>query len=181
MKHEEAERMLFEETQGIKEWKIAFNIVFYLSTAILVIMTLLLVLPDLNVMGFSVLRVVTASMEPELPRDSLILIRQDEANNLEIGQIATYMDEEDGFLRTLRILYIEKDDDGNNVVFKFGADAVPNQTYQVVSSDNIVGRVVFVSYAIGQTLLFLHSRFLLLIFTTISLLVVKLYVSWRSR
>lgn len=181
MKHEKAERTLFEETQGIKEWKIAFNIIFYLSTATLVIMTLLIVLPDLNVMGFSVLRVVTASMEPELPQDSLILIRQNETDNLEIGQIATYMDEEDGLLRTLRILDIEKDDNGNNVVFKFGADAVPNQIYQVVSSDNIVGRVIFVSYAIGQALLLLHSRFLLIIFTTISLLIVKLYISWKSR
>lgn len=137
-------------------------------------MIILIFAQNLNIMGFSTFRVVSVSMEPELPLNSLILTRQDEPNNLEVGQIATYMDEEGG-MRTLRISNIKTDNNGNNVGFVFRGDADPRQNDYVVS-ENIIGRVVFVSYAIGQTLWFFHARFLLIVTTTISLLIIKLHI-----
>ena len=168
-------------------WKMAFvmgiNSLFYLCFTGAFVMILLLgaqnVLGGLHsVMGFSALRVVSASMEPEIPVNSLVVIRQDDPNNLKIGQIATYL-RDDGFLITHRILHIEEDDGGNKTGFILKGDANPRPSEQIVSSENIMGRVVFISNAIGQMLLFLETRFMVIFVLTIFLLTV-LYVGKRK-
>jgi len=123
-----------------------------------------------NLMGFSVLRVVTPSMEPELPVNSLIIIRQEDPNNLEVDQIATYL-RPNGELVTHRIAYIEEDADGNNSGFILRGDANQILTYQVVPSEDVLGRVVFSSYGIGRILVFFGNILLITVIVTIVLLV----------
>ena len=107
-------------------------------------------------MGFSVLRVITPSMVPELPVNSLIIIRQTDPQNLEVGQIATYL-REDGVSVTHRIYRIERDDDGYPSGFVLRGDANQTLNHQVVPNEAILGRVVFSSYGIGNILIFFEN------------------------
>jgi len=178
------DNMLLEKPRKFMVWKMIFaiiiNILFKLFSTIIVVIIVPMILLDgvhnSEIVGFSILRIVTASMEPELPLNSLIVVRHDDPNNLEVRQIATYM-REDGALSTLRIYQIEKDDDGNNVGFIFKSDANHHLDNQIVSSENIVGRVVLISYTIEQILMFFHARILSMIVITIFLLIVKLCIA----
>jgi len=168
-------------------WKLAFTMIvnsllYLFITGAFAIMLLLFaqnILAESNVMGISALRVASASMEPEIPINSLILVRQDNPNNLEVGQIATYL-RGDGLLITHRIFYIEQDNNGNKTGFILKGDANIAQSEEIVPSENIIGRVVFASHIIGQLLMFFEARFMLIIAITIFLLVV-LYLIKRKK
>ena len=161
-------------------WRTAFtimlNTVFYLFSAIALIIILSSGIQSEsneeapNVMGFSVLRVVTGSMEPTLEINTVILIREVEPNNLQIGDIATYL-RDDGLLITHRVYSIETDDFGNNIAFRLKGDA-NSAAGGLIPSEDIVGHVIFYSYAIGNMLMFFEIHFMSTIGVTIILLIV---------
>jgi len=131
-----------------------------------------------HLMGFSVLRVVTPSMVPELPVGSLIIIRQTDPQDLEVGQIATYLREDgDSVTVTHRIYRIERDDNGNPDGFILRGDANQTLSHQVVPNEAILGRVVFSSYGIGRILLFFENMLITTIGTIF--LLILLYVGKR--
>ena len=166
----------------IAVWKLAFtigiNVLFYLFFAMSLVIILLSGVQGesgepRSVMGFSALRVVSESMEPNLPMNSLIIIRQGNPNDLERGQIATYL--RDGNLITHRIHRVERDNQGNSTGFILRGDANFYLSNRVVPSENIVGHVVFSSYAIGRLLVFFGTNFVLMLTITVSLLII-LYI-----
>jgi len=181
-----AEKYRRKTKYHIAVWKLAFtmgiNTLFYLFFTASILIILLSGVQNTSgdsyrVMGFSALRVASASMEPRLPVNSLIVVRQKDPNDLKIGQIATYL-REDGALITHRIYNVEKDDHGNNIGFTLRGDANSHLNNQIVSSENIVGQLVFDSYGIGRMLLFFETRFILMFVITIFLLTL-LYIGKR--
>ena len=185
-KKEDIEEYRRKTKYHIAVWRLAFtlgiNTLFYLFFTVALIIILLFGVQNIlgdssHIMGFSALRIASGSMEPELPVNSLIVIRQDDPNNFKAGQVATYL-REDGLSITHRIYHLEKDEYGNNVGFILRGDANLRPNNQIVPSENMLGRVVFSSYVIGRILLFFETRFMLVIVITLTLLIV-LYIGKR--
>ena len=104
-----------------------------------------------QVMGFSILRVLTGSMDPEIPENSMLLVRKTDPETLKAGDVISFYSPDpllDGALNTHRILRVERE--GNRLQFITKGDANPAEDQQSVDAGSVVGKVVFVSTAIGK-------------------------------
>ena len=86
----------------------------------------------LPILGFRLLKVASGSMEPTLPINSLILVK--ESNNYQENDIVTYKDEY-GYT-THRIIEIKQ----YSIITKGDAN---NTTDKEVAIDDIIGKVIF--------------------------------------
>ena len=104
-----------------------------------------------QVMGYSMLRVLTGSMEPEIPEQSMLLVRQTDPETLEVGDIISFFSPDptlNGSLNTHRIARIESD--GSSLRFVTKGDANVLEDQQTVDARQVVGKVVFVSPLLGK-------------------------------
>lgn len=100
--------------------------------------------------GFSAFTVLSGSMEKEIPKGSLILVRQVDPNTLQVGDDITYMKDAETTI-THRIVEIIEDDPQTGQRF-FRTQGIMNAEpdQELVAAVNVVGKVVFHSYAAGQ-------------------------------
>ena len=124
-----------------------------IAASIFVLLTVVMTPADQvpQVMGFSILRVLTGSMEPEIPENALLLVRKTDPETLKAGDVISFYSPDpllDGALNTHRILRVERE--GDRLQFITKGDANPAEDQQRVSEDSVVGKVVFVSTAIGK-------------------------------
>ena len=104
-----------------------------------------------EVMGFSILQVLTGSMEPAIPEGSMLLIRQTEPETLQAGDIISFFSPDpllDGALNTHRIQEVL--DDGDTLEFITKGDANFLEDQQPVSARQVVGKVIFISPILGK-------------------------------
>lgn len=129
------------------------------------------------IMGYSIMNVISTSMEPQIPENTFILIKEVDPALLKIGDVITFYSRDpsiEGLPNTHRIYDIEND--GVNLVFvtKGDANAIPD-SYKVYGVE-IIGKyqnniltmgkagrifqsniVVFVLLVIPATVLFLFE------------------------
>ena len=106
-----------------------------------------------RILGYSVLRVTTGSMEPEIPVNSMILVRRTDPGAIREGDIITFFSREpglEGALNTHRVQSIAQRDGSLYFTTKGDANALEDQA--PVTSEALVGKVVFVSAAMGAVL-----------------------------
>ena len=104
-----------------------------------------------QVMGFSILQVLTGSMEPAIPEGSMLLIRQADPYTLEKGDIISFYSPDpslDGALNTHRIVGVETSDEGLQFITKGDANFLEDQ--QPVNAGDVVGKVIYSSPALGK-------------------------------
>ena len=104
-----------------------------------------------QVMGYSILQVLTGSMEPAIPEGSMLLIRQTEPETLQAGDIISFFSPDpllDGALNTHRIQEVL--DDGDTLEFITKGDANFLEDQQPVSARQVVGKVIFISPILGK-------------------------------
>lgn len=117
-------------------------------------------------MGFSVLQVVTGSMEPEIPVGSVVLARKTNASELREGDVIAFYSSDpqiSGAVNTHRI--VERVDEDGALSFVTKGDANPAADYYPVIPENVVGKVVFHSRILGLIAGFAGNKlgFLLLV------------------
>ncbi len=117
-------------------------------------------------MGFSVLEVVTGSMEPEIPVGSVVLARKTDPWELKEGDVIAFYSSDpqiSGAVNTHRIL--ERVEEAGVLSFVTKGDANPVADYYSVVPENVVGKVVFHSQALGLIAGFAGNKlgFLLLV------------------
>lgn len=103
-----------------------------------------------SIFGYSFLRTLTGSMEPAIPVHSLVVVRECDANELQVGDVITYRATDEGLegaLNTHRITRVERGASGPVFTTKGDANAVEDTT--PVAAANVVGKVVLVSGALG--------------------------------
>lgn len=104
-----------------------------------------------QVMGFSLLRVLTGSMEPTIPEDSILLIQRTDPSELQPGDIISFFSPDpalDGALNTHRIQRI--DSDGKTLQFITKGDANLIEDQQPVEAQWIAGKVIYISPTLGK-------------------------------
>lgn len=106
-----------------------------------------------QVMGFSVLRVLTGSMKPEIPEDSMLLIQKADAASLHVGDVISFFSPDpslNGALNTHRIMGIAEVDGSLQFTTKGDANLIEDQ--YPVDESRVVGKVLFVSTRLGKLL-----------------------------
>lgn len=96
-----------------------------------------------SIAGYSVFRVVTPSMEPELPVDTFILTQKVDINDIQTGDIISFISKEtylNGGVVTHRVVDIKIVD--GRVCLVTRGDASNSVDAAYVTSDNLVGRMV---------------------------------------
>lgn len=128
-----------------------YSIGSILSTVVLVISMILCLTVVVQVMtngyvqigGFSLFRVVTGSMEPELPVGSLLLCKKTPIDEIEEGDIVCFVSrgpEMMGRVITHRVITIY-DDQAGKVLLETKGDANLSADGEFVTANNLIGRV----------------------------------------
>ena len=120
--------------------------------SVLVLLTVTLTPADQvpRVLGYSVMRVMTGSMEPSIPQNAMILVQKTAPEKIRPGDVITFFSQDpalNGALNTHRVARIEQQ--GDNFLFITRGDANQIEDPIPVTQDLLVGRVVFVSAALG--------------------------------
>ena len=106
--------------------------------------------PPLDIAGFSVMTVLTRSMQSELPQHSLIVTRKVDPQSLQVGDDITFLIPNNSTV-THRIIEIFEDYQ-NSGIRGFQTQGVENinPDTEVVLAHNIVGRVIFHNLTLGR-------------------------------
>lgn len=121
-----------------------------------------------QVLGYSVFRVMTGSMEPEIREDSLLVVKKTPPEDIAPGDVISFFSPDpmlEGAVNTHRVVRIERENGRIRFITKGDANVIED-TYPVDASA-LVGRAVFKSYALGKTVSLLSNP---LVFGTIILL-----------
>lgn len=104
-----------------------------------------------SIFGYSLFRVVTGSMEPQIPVDSLILVKREEASNLQVGDVISFYSRDPSLLgevNTHRIVEIHENEGSLSFTTKGDANNIVDR-YDTREED-LLGKVVFSSASIGK-------------------------------
>ena len=93
-----------------------------------------------TVKGYQVLRVLTSSMEPVIPENTCIIIKEIDPDQLEVGDIITFMSDDpniQGYYNTHRIYEIRREN--GHKVFITKGDAIAEPDEYPVYEDMVAG------------------------------------------
>jgi len=136
----------------VKKWlRRLFNVVLYLTIALACVLVLISVLSqrDQPLWGLNTYIVTSGSMEPEIKTGSLILARNSQASDVEVGDVITYKLGDELIAHRL----IEKRADGF-LVTKGDANEI---TDAPMLPQDVSGKVVFTIPYLGMLTNFVHS------------------------
>jgi len=103
-----------------------------------------------HVMGFSVMRVLTGSMESVLPQGSLILTRRVDTAEIQVGDDITFLVSEHVTVTHRVVDIIENHNDTGQRGFKTQGTENPSPDRQIVIPNHIIGRVIWHSPFLGM-------------------------------
>lgn len=104
-----------------------------------------------SIMGYSMFRVMTGSMEPTIETDSLIVVKQTDASELSAGDVISFYSRDpslNGAVNTHRIVSVERD--GEHFYFTTRGDANNADDLFVTTESELIGRVVYSSHILGK-------------------------------
>ena len=110
--------------------------------AVILILLVAAVLPLTvpKIFGLKPYNILSGSMEPEIPVNSVIYVKQCDTAQLEVGDIITFkLGSGTDLAETHRIADIDKE----NALFTTKGDANKNVDQTKVKAENIIGKVVF--------------------------------------
>ncbi len=156
----------------------------YIATIIVVIAMLFTVMAAFTIFttqpgkapemfGYSMLRVISGSMEPEIPTGALILVKTCEASDIAEGDVISFYSRDvsiAGQINTHRVVGIEFD--GVQYQFETKGDANLNADSFAVYGDDVIGKVVGVSGLLGKLASLVGSRVGMLILIVIPLAII---------
>lgn len=103
-----------------------------------------------NILGYSMFRVMTGSMEPSIPTGSLILVRQTDPREIEVNDVISFYSQDPalgGAVNTHRVTEVSSDN--GRLVFGTKGDANNVPDIYPVYENMLVGKVVGTSYFLG--------------------------------
>lgn len=126
--------------------------ILVIAAAIWILLSVVMTKPGQtpSILGFSMFRVMTGSMEPEIRTDALIVVKKQDPGTLAIGDVISFYSHDPalyGMVNTHRIVEIEEE--GGSRTFYTKGDANRIADKYPVSQNDVIGRVVFNSYGIG--------------------------------
>lgn len=134
-----------------------------------------------QVLGYSVFRVMTGSMEPEIREDSLLVVKKTPPEDIVPGDIISFFSPDpmlEGAVNTHRVARIEKENGRTQFITKGDANVI--EDIYPTDASALVGRVVFQSYGLGKTVSLLSNPLVFGIIILLPLLVILLMNLYRA-
>ena len=164
------------------------DIAFYLFLIVLVVSAALLKGGDSgapkSLAGFSMFTVLTGSMQDEIPQGSLVITQQTDPRELKIGDDVTYLSSPTTTVTHRIVGIIENYNNTGQRAFETQGIMNAKPDEQPVPAGNVVGKVIFHSYALGRAFTVLSEHwlvFLILLVLTVALIKKLKIVFGRSR
>lgn len=126
--------------------------------------------------GYSFMRTLTGSMEPAIPVHSFIVTEEVDPSSLQAGDIITFRATEssmEGALNTHRITSVYEEN--GQLMFHTKGDANAVEDAAPVAAVNVVGRVVFVSAALGTVVSLFSNPLVFFPFIILPLVVLMVF------
>ena len=142
-----------------------FSTLFIVAVVVLVIALL-----AVRVAGFKLYTIESGSMEPSYPVNSLVVVKQAEFEDIEIGDVITYKMSSAGVTVTHRVTEINED----NESFTTKGDANAQEDAAPVQYEDVVGVVIFDIPKLGAAVSFITERKIVFIILIILLLAVSI-------
>ena len=123
--------------------------------------------------GISFMTVLTGSMNPTVPEHSLIVVRTIEPSEIKKDDIISFyarVNGSSGIINTHRVVEILSQN--NELAFRTQGDANSVADPALVSEKNLIGKVVFHSFLLGQIVYFLCRPYVFLPMVLIPLLII---------
>ena len=134
-----------------------------------------------QVLGYSVFRVMTGSMAPEIPENSLLVVKKTPPEEIEPGDVISFFAPDPalkGAVNTHRVERIEEENGRYRYITKGDANVIED-TYPPEDS-LLVGRVVFTSYALGRAVSLLSNPLVFGVIILLPLLIILLTNLYRA-
>lgn len=134
-----------------------------------------------QVLGYSVFRVMTGSMEPEIRSDSLLVVKKTPPEDIAPGDVISFFSPDpmlEGAVNTHRVVRVEKENGRTQFITKGDANVIED-TYPTDASA-LVGRVVFQSYGLGKTVSLLSNPLVFGSIILLPLLIILLMNLYRA-
>lgn len=126
--------------------------------------------------SYSFMRTLTGSMEPAIPVHSFIVTEEVDPSSLQAGDIITFRATEssmEGALNTRRITSVYEEN--GQLMFHTKGDASAVEDAAPVAAVNVVGRVVFVSAALGTVVSLFSNPLVFFPFIILPLVVLMVF------
>lgn len=136
-----------------------------------------------RIFGFTFFRVVTGSMEPNIPVDALIVVRNVEPETLAEGDVISFFSRDPSLLgevNTHRIVRIGGE--GGELTFLTKGDANNVEDRYVTQAEDVIGKVILVSRGLGKMIRLISNPlvfFSLIVLPLVFLLGRSLYESYQ--
>ena len=104
-----------------------------------------------NILGYSLFRVMTGSMEPNIPTDSLIVVKRLQPSELREGDVISFYSRDPalrGEVNTHRIIEIKQDE--GKYYFATKGDANNVEDRYITQEEDLIGKVIFTSKRLGK-------------------------------
>lgn len=104
-----------------------------------------------SIFGYTLFRVMTGSMEPAIPVDSLIVVHRVEPEKLVVGDVISFFSRDPslmGEVNTHRIVRI--DEEGGGLIFTTKGDANNVVDQYLTREEDVIGKVIFSSGGFGR-------------------------------
>lgn len=137
-----------------------------------------------NIMGYSLFRVMTGSMEPTIPIDSVIITHAVDPAEVQVGDVISYFSKDpslNGSVNTHRVVDIQQD--GGLIYYQTRGDANNANDLYPPSGKDLIGVVVFSSHFLGTLVRLLTNPlvfFPLILLPLLILLVMNLVKTIRT-
>jgi signal peptidase I len=159
----------------------AANAMFYIMIAVLLVCVFLFASTrssaPFSIFGISAMHMPTASMQSEIPQDSLVIARHINSETLQIGDdIAFFMGPE--FVVVRRIIDTHENNAANERNFITRGVENTHADREIVPHANVIGKVIFHNAHIGAALLFARQN--VIISVVLGALVFWFFAALRS-
>ena len=134
-----------------------------------------------QVLGYSVFRVMTGSMEPEIRENSLLVVKKTPPEDIVPGDVISFFSPDpmlEGAVNTHRVVRVEKENGRIQFITKGDANVIED-TYPVDASA-LVGKAVFKSYWLGKAVSLLANPLVFGIIILLPLLIILLMNLYRA-
>jgi len=153
-----------ERRGGPRLWKALSNVIFYTALALACVAALFYATNAgergaKDIAGFYIFNVLTPSMQREIPKGSLILVRRTDPGSIEQGQTITFFAGQGGRTKTHKVIGITEDFEGSGSR-GFETQGVENDSpdFEINRAENVVGVVKFHIPLLGGALQYMKDN-----------------------
>ena len=162
--------------------KVVTGLINAVSTLIIVVAVVMLVTVIMtrsgstpSVFGFSFFRVLTGSMEPAIPIDSMVVVQKRDPETIREGDVITFYSSDPslgGAVNTHRVSRVLKENGTLAFETKGDANYIPDK-YETQAED-VIGVVIFSSYYLGKGLRLVSNPLIFLPLVLLPLLIMMI-------